>query len=215
MRLNRQKRGRGYGMATDELLVHAARNGDLNAYAALVERHQDKIYNLTAKMVENEEDARDLTQEVFLQLYQSLPSFRSESSFGTWAYRIAANKCLDFLRKKKTRGKQVVLSTDAGDTLSGDCREGPEEAAIRRDESRRLKAAIKTLPEVYRIVLVLHHYQQLPYKEIADVLSVPVKTVATRLYRAKLILKEMLAGGDASALQEGKGQPGQLHGQGI
>lgn len=202
-------------MATDELLVHAARSGDLDAYAALVKRHQDKIYNLSSKMVENGEDARDLTQEVFLQLYQSLPRFRSESSFGTWAYRIAANKCLDFLRRKKTRGKQVLLSPEAGDALMCDCREGPEETAIRLDESRRLKAAIKNLPEVYRIVLVLHHYQQLPYKEIADILSVPVKTVATRLYRAKLILKEMLAGGDAGALQEGKGQPGQLHGQGI
>lgn len=202
-------------MATDELLVHAARNGDLEAYAALVERHQNKIYNLTAKMVENAEDARDLTQEVFLQIYQSLPQFRNQSSFGTWAYRVAANKCLDFLRKKKNREKQVILSPDGEDALPGDCREGPEEVAIRRDESRRLKAAIKDLPQTYRIVLVLHHYQQLPYKEIAEILSVPVKTVATRLYRAKLILKEKLAGGGSGALQQGKGQSGQLHGQGI
>lgn len=202
-------------MATDELLVHAARNGDLEAYAALVERHQDKIYNLTAKMVANREDARDLTQEVFVQLYQALPRFRNESGFGTWAYRVAANKCLDFLRRKRTREKQVVLSPGGGDALPADCREGPEEAAIRRDESRRLKAAIKNLPQTYRIVLVLHHYQQLPYKEIAGILNVPVKTVATRLYRAKLMLKEKLAGGESGALQEGKGQSDQLHGRGI
>jgi RNA polymerase sigma-70 factor (ECF subfamily) len=166
-------------------------------------------------MVENGEDARDLTQEVFIQLYQSLPRFRSESSFGTWAYRIAVNKCLDFLRRKKTRGKEVVLSLYEGDALPGNCREGPEEAAIRQDESRRLKTAIKNLPQDYRIVLVLHHYQQLSYKEIAEILSIPVKTVATRLYRAKLILKEKLAGGDPGALQKGQGQSGQLHGQGI
>lgn len=202
-------------MVTDELLVHKAKNGDLSAYAALVERHQEKIYNLTARMVENGEDARDLTQEVFLQLYQALPRFRSESSFGTWAYRVAANKCLDFLRRKKTRGKEVVLSPDAGEALPGNCREGPEEAAIRRDESRRLRVAIKNLPQTYRIVLVLHHYQQLSYKEIAGILNIPVKTVATRLYRAKLILKETLVGGDWDALQKSTGQSGQLHGRGI
>lgn len=83
-------------MTTDELLVFSAKNGDLKAYEMLIERYQHKVYNLTAKMVKDEEDARDLAQETFIQIYQNLPRFRGDSSFGTWVYRVASNKSLTF-----------------------------------------------------------------------------------------------------------------------
>lgn len=202
-------------MTTDELLVFRAKNGDLKAYEMLIERYQHKVYNLTAKMVKNEEDARDLAQETFIQMYQKLPRFRGDSSFGTWVYRVASNKCLDFLRQKKAEVARITLSTFEKEIFPCDNRGSPEESAIREDESRRLRDALESLPRAYRIVIVLQHYQQLSYKEIAEILDLPVKTVATRLYRAKSILKEKLTGGEAGAVQTGKGKPGQLPGKGI
>ncbi|MCL6559746.1 MAG: RNA polymerase sigma factor [Firmicutes bacterium] len=200
---------------TDELIVYKAKNGDLQAYGALVERYQHKVYNLAVKMVSDREDARDLTQDIFMQIFQTLPRFRGDSSFSTWVYRVASNKCLDFARKKKSEREKVNLSTFDLENLPSDSRGSPEEHAIRDDENHRLKRALESLPKDYLIVIVLQHFQQMSYKEIAEVLDVPVKTVATRLYRAKSMLKERLMGGDAGAMPSGKAQPGQLHGKGI
>ncbi len=202
-------------MVTDELLVHRAKSGDLKAYEILIRRYQHKVYNLAAKMVRNREDARDLAQDTFIRVYQNLPRFRGDSSFGTWVYRVASNKCLDYLRKKKVEGERVVLSTFENDVHFSDSRDSPEESAIREDENRRLRDALDSLPKAYRIAIILQHYQQLSYKEIAEVLELPVKTVATRIYRAKIILREKLTGGEAGAVQAGKGKPGQLPGKGI
>lgn len=202
-------------MMTDELLVYRIKNGDLTAYEILIGRYQHRVYNLVVKMVNNEEDARDLSQDIFIQIYQTLQRFRGDSSFGTWVYRVASNKCLDFLRRKKAEGERIVLSAFERDILLSDSRGSPEESAIRKEESRRLRIALESLPRDYRIVIILQHYQQLSYKEIAEILAVPVKTVATKLYRAKLILKKKLTGGEAGAVQGGKGQPGQLPGKGI
>ncbi len=202
-------------MVTDELLVHRAKSGDLKAYEILIRRYQHKVYDLAAKMVRNREDARDLAQDTFIRVYQNLPRFRGDSSFGTWVYRVASNKCLDYLRKKKVEGERVVLSTFENDVHFSDSRDSPEESAIREDENRRLRDALDSLPKAYRIAIILQHYQQLSYKEIAEVLELPVKTVATRIYRAKIILREKLTGGEAGAVQAGKGKPGQLPGKGI
>lgn len=201
-------------MVKDELLVSLVKKGDLKAYEALVERYQHKVFNLVSKMVNNREDALDIAQEIFIQIYLALPGFRGESIFSTWVYRVASNKCLDFLRKKKVEKKKIVSSYEEN-KLIGDSRDSPEELVIRREEIRRVKDVLENLPRNYRIVIILHHYQQLRYKEIAEILNQPVKTVATRLYRAKLILKKKLSGGESGELQTGEGQPGKLPGKGI
>ncbi len=199
-------------MIRDELLVYRARDGDLKAYEILIQRYQDKVYNLAARMINNREDARDLAQETFIQIYKSLPHFRGDCSFGTWLYRVASNKCLDFLRRK--RPEQVCHPFEK-DELIADSRAGPEEQLIKEEEAYMVRKALASLPRNYRIVLVLHHYQLLSYKEIAKILDLPVKTVATRLYRARLILKEKLTGGESGEMQAGKNKPGQLPGRGI
>lgn len=201
-------------MVNDELLAAMARKGDLKAYEDLVQRYQHTVFNLASKMVNNREDALDIAQETFIQIYLALPGFRGESIFSTWLYRVASNKCLDFLRKKKVEKNKIVSSYEE-DALVGDSRDSPEELAVRRDESRRVRKALDDLPRHYRIVIILHHYQQLRYKEIAEVLDQPVKTVATRLYRAKLILKKKLSGGDSGEMQTGEGKPGTLPGKRI
>lgn len=201
-------------MEKDELLVALAQKGDLTAYEALVQRYQHKVFNLASKMVNNREDALDIAQEIFMQIYIALPGFRGESVFSTWVYRVASNKCLDFLRKKKVEKEKPVTSFEEN-VLFGDSRDSLEELVIRREESQRVREALDSLPRHYRIVLILHHYQQLRYKEIAEVLNQPVKTVATRLYRAKLILKKKLIGGESGELQTRKSQPGKLPGKRI
>ncbi|MFX4262218.1 RNA polymerase sigma factor [Pelotomaculum propionicicum] len=201
-------------MEKDELLVAMAQKGDLTAYEALVQRYQHKVFNLASKMVNNREDALDIAQEIFMQIYIALPGFRGESIFSTWVYRVASNKCLDFLRKRKAE-KEKTAATIEENVQFGDSRDSPEELAIRREESRRVREALISLPRHYRIVIILHHYQQLRYKEIAEVLNQPVKTVATRLYRAKLILKKKLIGGESGELQSRESQPGKLPGQRI
>lgn len=202
-------------MGTDEFLVQRARNGDLRAYEVLVRRYQHKVYNLAAKMINNREDARDLAQDTFIQIYQALPRFRGDCSFGTWVYRVASNKCLDFLRRKKAEKQRVSHCAFEKDALLVDSRDGPEELFMKEEEGRILRQALESLPRAYRIALVLQHYQLLSYKEIAEILDLPVKTVATRLYRAKLILKEKLTGGESCEVQAGKNKPGQLPGRGI
>jgi RNA polymerase sigma-70 factor (ECF subfamily) len=199
----------------DEILVSMAKKGDLEAYEALVQRYQHKVFNIAARMVHNREDALDLTQEIFFQIYIALPGFRGDSIFGTWVYRVASNKCLDFLRKNKAEKEKIHAAIFEDNILAGDSRGSPEELVIRREESRRVLMALESLPRNYRIVIVLHHYQQLSYKDIAEILDRPVRTVATRLYRAKLILKKKLTGGEYGELQAGKSQPGKLPGKGI
>lgn len=200
-------------MITDELLVYRARDGDLKAYEILIQRYQDKVYNLAARMINNREDARDLAQETFIQIYKSLQHFRGDCNFSTWLYRVASNKCLDFLRRK--RPEQVCHPAFEKDELIADSRAGPEEQLIKEEEAYIIRKVLANLPRNYRMVLVLHHYQLLSYKEIARILDLPVKTVATRLYRAKLILKEKLTGGDSGEMQAGKNKSGQLPGKGI
>lgn len=199
---------------TDDLLVYRVKNGDLQAYEILVERYQHMVYNLACRMVGNEEDARDLAQDTFIVAYRSLPNFKGNSKFSTWLCRIASNKCLDFLRKRKTEGDKIPLF-DSREVFISDSRGSPEEAAMREDESRKLKKILASLPKDYRIVLILHHYQQLSYKEIAEILDIPVKTVATRLYRAKIILREKLAGGETGEVQAGQEKPDKLHSRGV
>jgi len=118
------------------------------------------------------------------------------------------------LAKKKVEKEKTVTSFEEN-VMFGDSRDSPEDLVIRREESRRVREALDSLPRHYRIVLILHHYQQLRYKEIAEVLNQPVKTVATRLYRAKLILKKKLIGGESGELQNRESKPGKLPGKRI
>ncbi|WP_418792229.1 RNA polymerase sigma factor [Phosphitispora sp. TUW77] len=170
--------------------------GDSGSFEKLVSRCQNKIFAFVYRMVGSREDAGDLTQEVFFQVFRSLKSFRRDAKLDTWLYRIAANKTLDFLRKNK-KARFVNFDLDNyQDEASLTClpENNPEQMFLQEEKMRTLRRMIAGLPDRYRLVLVLFHYQELSYKQIAETLEIPVKTVATRLYRAKFILKETLRG---------------------
>jgi RNA polymerase sigma-70 factor (ECF subfamily) len=181
-------------METDEVLVQQCRQGNKESFAVLVERYQEKIYNLTYRLVSNREDAADLTQEVFYRALLKLTSFRGEASFATWLYRIATNVCYDQMRAKRNRR---VISLDSGwpDERSPELPDpgaGPAELCMRQAIFQRLQEVMAALPIEHRTVLVLREIQGLSYEEIAQVLQCSLGTVKSRLSRARQALKDKL-----------------------
>lgn len=181
----------------DEELVRAAGHGDRTAFAALVERHQSRVYRTLYQVVGHDQDAQDLTQDVFLKLYRSLELYRGEAAFTTWLHRLTINLALDWLRARKRRPLQVPLEppTEESDGPVRELRsEGltPEEETVRSERHEELRRAIMNLGPDYREVVMLYHFQHLSYQQIADRLGVPPRTVETRLYRAKRYLREAL-----------------------
>ncbi|MDF2649644.1 MAG: polymerase sigma70 factor [Paenibacillus sp.] len=173
---------------TDEQLIDRVRQGHSDAYRVLVERHKSYIYTLVYRMVGHKETAEDLTQEVFVKLFRSLAHFRGDAKFTTWLYRMTTNLVTDFRRSQKRKPYEALL-----DKMKGwftDAREQPEEMAMLKDEQERMQALLSELPDKYRLIMYLFHYKQLSYQEMSEVTGLPVKTLETRLYRGKAMLKE-------------------------
>lgn len=189
-------------MAADEILVKRAQGGDMAAYGELVGRYQDRVYGLSARLLNATEDARDAAQEIFIRVFRALPGFDLRADFATWLYRVATNTCLDMLRRRRRERLRLPPDDEPGrqDRLRDD-RAGPEEALLDKERLQELRRAVADLPEGYRAALVLHHYQRLRYRQVAEILGLPEKTVATRIHRAKLMLKHrLLSGGESGAL---------------
>jgi RNA polymerase sigma-70 factor (ECF subfamily) len=191
--------------STDEELVKEAQKGDLAAYSELVSRHQHRVYNLAARMLGNPEDAGDAAQEILIKAFRSLTGYNYRASFTTWLYRVAVTVCLDLLHQR-TRRREDLTDTGPPESrqtpvhLLRDTRPGPEETYLEKERALAVRKAVAALPTDYRIALVLQHYQGLSYKEVSAILNLPEKTVATRLHRARLMLKERLLGGDVDAM---------------
>lgn len=180
-------------MESDELLVENILKGNQQQFKELIMRYQSRVYAVALKVANNQKDAEDISQEVFLQLYRSLSSFNGDSSFSTWIYRITMNKALDFKRKNekiKEKESDHNLSTIPESTILS-----PEEALIKNLDKELIHSYLIELPEAYSDVLKLYYFEELTYGEIALKLNVAVKTVESRLYRAKRIIKEKHKGG--------------------
>ncbi|MEV2685911.1 sigma-70 family RNA polymerase sigma factor [Paenibacillus larvae] len=186
---------------TDEEWVEQIRQGHAEAYRYLVERHKNYVYTLIYRMVGHRETAEDLSQEVFLKAYRSLAQYRGEAKFTTWLYRLTTNLVTDYLRERKRRPMEVWADKVKNWFASLDPDKGPEEQVILNEQRDDLHEALLKLPEKYRIVLSLYHFQQFSYQEISDILQVPVKTVETRLYRGKSMLKQKWLEVDPDAKQ--------------
>jgi len=168
----------------DLVLVAAARDGDGDAFALLVRRHQGAVYGLALRMLGSEADAQDAAQDSFVQAWKGLARFRGDSAFATWLYRIVTNRCLNILAKRRP--------TDALTDDHADARGDPVEAAAGRERMHAVAAAVLRLGPEQRAALVLREFQGLPYDEIADVLGVSVAAVKGRIHRARLLLIEEL-----------------------
>lgn len=180
----------------DHEMVDRVLAGDREAFAHLLRRHQRTVLNFMYRMVGNRGAAEDLTQEVFLKAYVSLPRFRKEAAFSTWLFRIAHNHCLNVL---KGRGREISGSPHTQDASNPDrCARVPDSSisASERLEQRELQAVIqeklRELTPEHRAVVVLRDIQGLSYDEIASTLDIEGGTVRSRLHRARMELKEKL-----------------------
>ena len=170
--------------------IHSIQQGDIAQFEWIVEEYKNKIFGLSYGYTKDSYMAQDLTQDIFIKLYQNINSFQGQSSFSTWLYRLAKNQCIDWVRKNKKRMENTFL--DDGQWEFKDQNIGPEERAIKKEKNKLLHEALEQLPEKYSTPLMLFHFQNLTYEEIAKVLNLPSKTIATHLYRGKKLLRERL-----------------------
>ncbi len=188
-------------LTADLELVRRAKAGDLDAFEELVGRHERLVFTLALRIVQNEHDAEDVTQQAFISALEHLPGFREEARFATWLYRIATHAALKIIRKRK--GLDTVSLEEAtepredGDTIPhpefiADWRQSPEELVERNETQRLLDDALAKLDEKHRLVFLLRDVEGLSVKETAETLGLSEANVKVRLLRARLQLREHL-----------------------
>jgi len=184
---------------TDNDIIRSVLRGDKEKYSCLVEKYQEMVFRTCMGFLHNKEDAEDLTQDVFIQAYQALARFKGESAFSTWLYRIAVNASLNKIRKSKLK-----LVFERFENLTGSDRTGsdtypvikndedPEKIIIRQEHTEWLGRALDSLPENQRTAIVLSKYDDLPQKEIAEIMNTTEGAVEALLQRAKKNLRKKL-----------------------
>ena len=182
----------------DEALVRRTLEGDLSAFDDLVRRYQERIYATIYHMTANHDDANDLAQETFLKAHQALKSFKGDSGFYTWVYRIAVNKTINFLKQRKNRVHMSLNDLDFNAEHDPDLVSLISEKTPRRDLDltelqEKLNAAMLKLSEDHRLVVILHDVQGTPHEEIAKILDCNVGTVRSRLFYARQQLQGLMA----------------------
>ncbi len=183
---------------SDEEMVKRVQQGNSEAFEELVRRYERKVYNITYRILGNEEDATEALQDTFLRAYRFLPKFGFKSSFYTWLYRIATNVSLTKLRRRK---RMEMVSLDAPLPDSEDLRfdvpdtgQTPEEVFAQKRLREKLDQAVRELPEEYRAVVILRDLEGLSNEEVGRILKLSVPAVKSRLHRARLALREKLSG---------------------
>jgi RNA polymerase sigma-70 factor (ECF subfamily) len=173
-------------VTTDEHIVERALTGDADAFGEIVKRWERKIFSLAYGMLGREEDARDATQETFLAAYKNLRAFRGEARVSSWLHRIAVNQCITKQRRAKVRSEAAIDDEEeknAGNfAVSTDYL--PSGIAEVRERSEAVRRAVNSLPVELRQVVVMKEFEELTFREIADVLELPLSTVKSRLYTA-------------------------------
>ena len=183
---------------TDDMaLVSRTRRGDTAAYDELVRRYQERVYATLYHMTANHEDANDLTQESFIKAFQALKTFKGDSSFYTWLYRIAVNKAINFIKQRRNRASMSLNDLDVQvehdpDLVALISHKTPRRDAALTELQEKLNAAILKLSEQHRAVVVLHDIQGMPHEEIAETLGCNVGTVRSRLFYARQQLQGLL-----------------------
>lgn len=170
----------------DSALVAAVMDGDVNAFAQLFSRYKKPLYNAAYRITGNRQDALDATQSAFANAYAALAGFDRDRSFFSWIFRIVINESTDVARRREAQ-----LEPEMAEGLL-EMRPDPEASLHDSESDREVRRAIQQLKPDYRVVIVLRHFLDLSYSEIADAVGVPEKTVKSRLFTARQSLKEML-----------------------
>jgi RNA polymerase sigma-70 factor, ECF subfamily len=177
---------------SDRELVATAVTGVEGSFEELVRRYQRPISAYVYRMVGNYESALDLTQEIFIKVYNSLTRYREEFKFSTWIYKIAHNAAVDHLRRSTTREQSLVIGQE-GDQFDLPIESGrlsPEQESEQRERRVEIESVVRALPANYRELIILRHSQDLSYEEIVEVTGLPLGTVKNRLFRAREMMRQ-------------------------
>jgi len=183
---------------SDEELVERFVDGETDSFPILVERHQARVYSIVYGIMGTRDEAEDLSQEVFIKVYENLGRFKAKSKFYTWIYRITVNVCLS-AQRKKSRSKRIISmsrlsgpSANPGEVELADETFSPQKVFKDRELASRIQLAINSLPGILRITFTLREFEDLSYRELAGILRCSMGTVKSRLSRARESLRETL-----------------------
>ena len=172
---------------SDNDIVKDVLQGKAEAFRELVTRYKKAIFSLCFRMVQNNEEAEDLSQEVFIKVYQNLNKYDEAFKFSTWILKIATNTSIDYLRKKRVDTIPLEDGIESKQDMAS-----AESIYFHQDNKLVIERMIQELPEEYRLLIILYHQQGLSYKEISDNVNIPMSKVKNRLHRARNILKDQL-----------------------
>lgn len=180
----------------EQELIQGLREGNESAFKYLVDTYQDRVFNTALGIVQNAEDAEDVAQEVFIQVYRSIHNFKGESKLSTWLYRIATTRSLDLLRSRKSKKRFGMLQRLFGDGTEPELEipdfNHPGVALDRKENAAKLFKAIARLPENQKIAFTLHKLEDLSYQEVSEVMQTSLPAVESLMHRAKQNLRKML-----------------------
>jgi RNA polymerase sigma-70 factor (ECF subfamily) len=180
-----------------KLVQKALHDKDQKAYAELMERYREPIYFMLLKMVNNKDDADDLTVEAFGKAFRRLEQYTPQFAFSTWLFKIATNNCIDYIRKKRIKAISIDqgFQTDDGDTIEISVKDSvldPAEMLQKEERIRKMRTIVDKLKPRYRKLVEMRYFDEMAYEEIAEELNLPLGTVKAQLFRAREFLFQMM-----------------------
>ncbi len=180
-----------------QLVKRSIEKNDQSAYAELLDRYKESVFYLLLKMVNNKDDAEDLTLEAFGKAFKNIEQYTPNYAFSTWLFRIATNNCIDFIRKKRmvTLSLDKTFTSGDGDEMTMDVRSDsldPEEHLIRKQKNVLMRSIVEKLKPRYRLLVEMRYFQEMSYEEIAETLDLPLGTVKAQLFRAREFLYNVI-----------------------
>ena len=175
----------------DQQYIDASIKGDTRAFAVLVDRYKHMVFTLAIKILKNTEEAEEVSQDVFIKVYQALDAFKGDAKFSTWLYKITYYKSLDYLKKQKR--SLNTSSIDSETVYHLPSIENTLDALEASERKKMIKSAIDELPQDDAVVITLHYFEELSLKEIAEIMSIEANTVKVRLFRSRKRLANLLA----------------------
>lgn len=182
----------------EEKIVRQLQSGDFSNYDKIVNSYKNRIFGMAYKFTNDYDETQDLAQEVFLKVYRQIKNFRGDSKLSTWIYRISVNTCLDW-KKKKNRLKSINFSSMVNEENKDqtiDIKDEsmlPDEVILKGEDQKQVHKLIYELSDKYKTVLIMYHFNEMSYSDIATALNIPQRTVETRLYRARRMLKDKIS----------------------
>lgn len=182
----------------EEEIVKQLKSGNYSNYDKIVDSYKNRVFGMAYKFTGDYDESQDLAQEVFLKIYRQIKNFREESKLSTWIYRISVNTCLDW-KKKKEKIKSINFSNMVNEENKDqiiDIKDeslSPDRIILQDEDQKQVHKLIYELSDKYKTVLIMYHFNEMSYQDISKALNIPERTVETRLYRARRMLKDKIS----------------------